>query len=108
MRAEIKTAAAGVAAGIVLSAVMAVGRRAGLLEKTLAEHAEDWLDRTLDARRHIGVSGTTAAEQASHLAASAVFGVGYGMLRQSLPQVSPVTALRSTRSTLSELRRLSA
>src|SRR5271155_1700028 len=90
MRSEIKSTVAGVAAGVLLSGVMACGRRAGLFDKTLAEDAEDWLDRTLDARRRIGAAGTTAVEQVNHLAASAVFGAGYGALRQALPEVSPV------------------
>lgn len=63
MRNQAKGAAAGVAAGILLSGVMVFGRRAGLLHKTLAEHAEDWLDRTFDSRRRLGATGTTAGSK---------------------------------------------
>lgn len=31
--------------------------------KTLAEHAEDWLDRTFDSRRRLGATGTTAGSK---------------------------------------------
>lgn len=90
MRYPIRTAAAGMAAGLLLGAVMFCGRRAGVLHKTLADHAEDWLARSLDTRRRIGNTGTIAAEQANHLAASALFGIGYGALRRSLPAVPPL------------------
>jgi hypothetical protein len=89
MRQEIGTALAGLAAGVLVSAAMAAGRRARLLDKTLAEHAEDWLDRAADTRRRFGTAGTTAAEQVNHLAASAAFGAAYGVLRRRLPEVPP-------------------
>ena len=44
----------GLAAGAAMSLAMAIGRRAGALHKTLAEDAEDWLDRVLGTRRRIG------------------------------------------------------
>jgi hypothetical protein len=40
----------GLAAGLALSLVMDLGRRAGVLHKTLAENAEDWVDRAADTR----------------------------------------------------------
>jgi hypothetical protein len=54
------------------------GRRAGLLRRTLFGHSEDWLDRTFASRAHVGGTGTFLAEQGSHLAASAMFGVAFG------------------------------
>ncbi len=81
---------AGVAAGVVVSLVMAVGRRSGVLHKTLAEEAEDWLDRVAASRRLVGRGGTTALEQANHIVASGIFGVGYGVLRAWVPRVPAV------------------
>ena len=78
------SAIGGLAAGLVMSLAMVVGRRAGLLHKTLAEDAEDWLDRVVDARRLLGQGGTTALEQANHMAASVAFGVGYSLLSERL------------------------
>jgi len=46
--------------------------------KTLAEHAEDWVDRAADTRSHIGQSGTWTLEQGNHIAASAAFGFDHG------------------------------
>lgn len=78
---------AGLAGGIATALAMSLGRRAGILQKTLAEESEDWLDRKADTRRHLGRTGTTALEQANHLVAAAAFGRGYLMLRQRLPSV---------------------
>jgi len=69
-----------------MTLAMSAGRRAGLLHKTLAEDAEDWLDRTAATRRHLGRGGTTALEQMFHLAAAAGFGLGYGLLRSRFPR----------------------
>lgn len=75
----------GLAAGFAMSLVMELGRRSGVLHKTLAEDAQDWLDRVANTREHIGESGTYALEQANHMAAAAGFGVVYGLLRGSAP-----------------------
>lgn len=80
----------GLIAGVGLAAFMAAGRRGGLLRKTLAEQSEDWLDRTVRSRSRLGATGTTALEQANHLAASAAFGFGYKLLRDRLPRMHPV------------------
>lgn len=77
----------GLAAGLAMSLAMVAGRRSGLLHKTLAEDAEDWLDRAAGSRRLVGRGGTTALEQANHMAASAAFGVGYALLSTRLPRV---------------------
>ncbi len=69
----------GLAAGLLMSLAMVVGRRSGLLHQTLAEEAEDWLDRVVYARRLLGQGGTTALEQPNHMAASVAFGVGYSL-----------------------------
>ena len=68
-----------------MSLVMDLGCRAGLYHKTLAEDAEDWLDRVTDTRTYIGGGGTRAIEQANHMAAAAAFGVGCAFLRERLP-----------------------
>ena len=75
----------GLAAGVAVSLAMDLGRRAGVLHKTLAEDAEDWLDRAADTRQHVGEGGTRAMEQANHMAAAAAFGIGYSLLRERLP-----------------------
>ena len=81
MRTSMAGAWGGLAGGLLVSAAMIAGRRAGLLHKTLAEHGEDWLDRLFDARRRAGPHAVTIAEQTNHLATSAAFGWGYGLLR---------------------------
>ena len=81
---------AGIAAGLAISVAMEACRRSGWLHKTLAEDAEDWLDRTLETRTHIGHGGTTALEQVSHLFASAGFGLAYSVLRRRFPYTSGV------------------
>lgn len=75
----------GLAAGLATSLLMALGRRSGLLHQTLAEDAEDWLDRTAASRHHLGEGGTRALEQASHLTTAAGFGAGYTLLRDQVP-----------------------
>ena len=70
MRAAIAGVFGGVTAGLGMSLAMSLGRRAGVLHKTLAEHAEDWLDRAADTRSHIGQSGTWTLEQGNHIAAT--------------------------------------
>jgi len=80
----------GLAAGAAMSLAMAIGRRAGALHKTLAEDAEDWLDRVLGTRRRIGHRGTRAMEQANHLAAAAAFGFGYAQLHKHIPAAPAV------------------
>ena len=87
MNGKQASAIGGLAAGLVMSLAMVVGRRSGLLHKTLAEDAEDWLDWVGGSRRFVGQSGTTVIEQANHMAASAAFGVGYGMLSTRVPRV---------------------
>ena len=82
-------AVGGLAAGLAMSLAMAAGRRSGLLHKTLAEDAHDWLDRAAGSRRLVGQGGTTALEQANHMAASAAFGAGYVLLGARLPRVPP-------------------
>ena len=46
----------GLTAGLVMSLAMEFGRGTGVLHKTLAEDAEDWLDRVAHTRQHIGGS----------------------------------------------------
>ena len=77
----------GLAAGLAMSLAMEFGRRAGLLHKTLAENAEDWLDRAADTRAQIGEGGTRTMEQANHMAAAAAFGFGYSFVRERVPAV---------------------
>lgn len=79
----------GLVAGLATSLAMVMGRRAGLLQKTLAEDAEDWLDSTASTRRHLGETGTHLVEQVNHMAASAAFGAGYGVLRERFPEPDP-------------------
>jgi hypothetical protein len=82
MRVVLAGGLGGLAGGLLVSGAMALGRRAGLLHRTLAEHAEDWLDDAFAMRRRIGRAGVTLAEQANHLAASVIFGAAYGAARR--------------------------
>ncbi len=92
MRKMTAGAIGGVVAGVILSGVMAIGRDAGLLHKTLADQASDWLDRRFNTRDWAGEDGTQALEQANHLAASAAFGAVYGATRPLTQSVPPVAA----------------
>ncbi len=92
MRNTTAGAIGGVVAGAIVSGVMAVGRDAGLLHKTLADQASDWLDRRFNTRDWAGEDGTQALEQGAHLAASAAFGAVYGATRPLTQSVPPVAA----------------
>ncbi len=92
MRNTTAGAIGGVVAGLILSGLMAVGRDAGLLHKTLADQASDWLDRRFHTRDCVGEDGTEALEQGHHLAASAAFGAVYGATRPLTQSVPPVAA----------------
>ena len=81
MQRLIAGAMSGLAGAVVMSATMALGRRAGWLHPTLAEDSERWLDRTVGMTRRIGAAGTTAVEQGNHLTA----GAGFGALLAALP-----------------------
>ncbi|HJU19004.1 MAG TPA: hypothetical protein VJ770_21320 [Stellaceae bacterium] len=74
-----------------MSGAMTLGRRAGLLHRTLAEHAEDWLDDAFAMRGRIGRAGVALAEQTTHLAASILFGAAYGAARRPF-NVPPILA----------------
>ncbi len=92
MRNTTAGAIGGVVAGMIVSGVMAIGRDAGLLHKTLADQASDWLDRRFNTREWAGEDGTQALEQGNHLAASAAFGAVYGATRPLTQSVPPVAA----------------
>ncbi len=92
MRNTTAGAIGGVVAGVIVSGVMAIGRDAGLLHKTLADQASDWLDRRFNTRDWAGEDGTQALEQGNHLAASAAFGAVYGATRPLTQSVPPVAA----------------
>ena len=80
----------GVIAGVVTTAVMQLGRRTGLLGKTLDRDAVDWIDDLTDSRSVIGDAGTSAVEFVNHLGASAAFGAAVPKLREFAPDLSPV------------------
>lgn len=92
MQNWIAGAVSGLIGAVAMDAVMVLGRRAGLLHPTLAEDSERWLDRTLGTDRRIGKAGTTAVEQANHLAAGAGFGALLATLRPSMGGLSPALA----------------
>lgn len=80
----------GVIAGLVTSAVMLVGRKSGLLTKTLDRDAVDWIDEKTGSRAVIGDTGTSVVEFVNHLGASAAFGAGFAKIRDLAPTVPPV------------------
>jgi uncharacterized membrane protein YagU involved in acid resistance len=82
----------GLAAGVITTAAMVAGRRTGTLGKTLDRDAVDWIDETTGSRDLIGDTATSVVEFANHLGASAVFGYGYALIREELPDV-PAWAL---------------
>jgi len=92
MRNTTAGAIGGVVAGMIVSGVMAVGRDAGVLHRTLADQASDWLDRRFGAREWAGEDGTQVLEQGVHFAASAAFGAVYGATRPLTQSVPPVAA----------------
>ena len=77
----------GVLAGVLTAAVMAGGRKSGLLGKTLDRDSVDWIDANTGSRAVIGEAGTTAVEFANHIGASAAFGYGYARLREYAPDM---------------------
>jgi len=92
MRKTTAGAIGGVVAGMILSGMMAIGRDAGLLHKTLADRARGWLDERFNTDAWAGEDGTQALEQSSHLAAAAAFGAVYGATRPMTQSVPPVAA----------------
>jgi len=80
----------GLIAGVVTTAVMVVGRKTGMLTKTLDRDAVDWIDRHTHSRAAIGDAGTSAVEFVNHLGASAAFAAALPTLRQLAPTLSPV------------------
>jgi len=80
----------GLVAGLVTTAVMNLGRKTGLLTKTLDRDAVDWIDRVTDSRAVIGDAGTSAVEFVNHLGASAAFAAAVPALREAAPSLSPV------------------
>ena len=82
----------GLAAGMIVSGVMTFGRDLGLLQHSLADAAEDWLDDRFDARSRIGEDGAQALEQANHLLVSGLFGAAFGLLRPLTKAAPPLAA----------------
>ncbi len=82
----------GVVAGLIVTGAMVFGRDAGLLHETLAENAQDWLDRNFETRKWAGEGGTEVLEQVNHLGASAAFGAAYGATRPLTRAIPPVAA----------------
>ena len=82
----------GLAAGMIVSGVMTFGRDLGLLQNSLADAAEDWLDQRFDTRAKVGEEGTFALEQANHLLVSGLFGAAFGLTRPLTSKVPPLAA----------------
>lgn len=80
----------GLIAGLVTTAVMVVGRKTGLMTKTLDRDAVDWIDDVTGSREVIGDTGTSMVEFANHLGASAAFASVYPSLKDLAPSLSPV------------------
>jgi hypothetical protein len=81
MRLLTAGALAGLVGGAIMTAAMLGGRRAGVLEKTLAEESEDWLDAKFHTRELVGDTGTKAIEQADHIVSATAFGIAYSKAR---------------------------
>ena len=82
----------GMAAGMIVSGVMTFGRDLGLLQNTLADAAEDWLDQRFDTRARGGEEGTQALEQVNHLLVSGLFGAAFGLTRPLTRAVPAIAA----------------
>lgn len=80
----------GLIAGVVTTAAMTVGRKTGVLTKTLDRDAVDWIDDVSGSRALIGDSGTSVVEFVNHLGASAAFATAVPKLRELAPSLSPV------------------
>jgi len=80
----------GLVAGVVTTAVMTIGRKTGVLTKTLDRDAVDWIDDVSGSRALIGDTGTSVVEFANHLGASAAFAAAMPKLRELAPSLSPV------------------
>jgi len=80
----------GLVAGVVTTAVMTIGRKTGVLTKTLDRDAVYWIDDVSGSRALIGDTGTSVVEFANHLGASAAFAAAMPKLRELAPSLSPV------------------
>ncbi|WP_409265845.1 hypothetical protein [Massilia sp. BHUDP2] len=80
----------GLIAGVLTTAFMVVGRKAGLLGKTLDRDAVDWIDDVTGSRKVIGDTGTSVVEFVNHLGASATFALAVPKLRDAAPSLSPL------------------
>jgi hypothetical protein len=80
----------GLVAGVFTTAVMVIGRKTGMLTKTLDRDAVDWIDKLTDSRAVIGDTGTSIVEFANHLGASAAFACALPALEDAAPSLSPV------------------
>ena len=83
---------AGVASGMVVSGVMTFGRDLGLLQHSLADAAEDWMDERFDTRSKVGEDGTSALVQVNHLLVSGLFGAAFGAMRPLTKAIPPIAA----------------
>jgi hypothetical protein len=81
--------AGGLVAGLVTTAVMVAGRKTGVLTKTLDRDAVDWIDDLTGSRAVIGDAGTSVAEFANHLGASAAFAAALPTIQRAAPSLSP-------------------
>lgn len=88
----------GLAAGVVTSLVMTVGRKTGVFGKTLDRDAVDWIDDMTGSRAVIGDAGTSAVEFANHLGASAAFAAAWPVLRSWAPN-APASLLAAAYGT---------
>lgn len=79
----------GLVAGVATTAFMTIGRRTGLLTKTIDRDAVDWIDLTTGSRDLVGDAGTSAIEFVNHLGASGAFAALYPTLRETFPKVPP-------------------
>ena len=79
----------GLVAGIFTTAVMVVGRKTGVLTKTLDRDAVDWIDDVTGSRAVIGDAGTSAVEFVNHLGASAAFAAALPAIQRAAPSLSP-------------------
>ena len=84
MRTAAAGAVAGLVAGAVVSGVLKLGHDAGVLQSSLADESEAWLDARFDTRRRLGREGSEFVEQGGHYLASLGLGVAYAKLRPAL------------------------
>jgi uncharacterized membrane protein YagU involved in acid resistance len=74
----------GLAGGLIMTAVMTMGKKTGMIERPLPLRAERWAEEQAGVAEKTGPQQEQVLSQGMHLGYSALLGAGYGALRSVL------------------------